>query len=377
MLFHSSIRKELARSFGATFVVLVTVVMTMTLIRPLGEAGRGIFNPSDVMVIMGYTVLSDMPTILSLSLFIAVLSVLTRMFRDSEMVIWFGSGRGLSSLIKPLFRFAWPIFVLILALAFLVLPWAFGRIEDLRDKYEKRGDLARIEPGQFQESANGDRVFFIEKDASGKPTGNRVFIATQERGKETITSARSGKVEVIGADRFLVLENGQRLEKNTGKSELSVSVFTTYHARIGADDASERTYIPTNARTTLDLVRPVSDPRTARQNQAELAWRVGLTLAAMNFVIIGLAAAGVNPRVGRTANLGFAFMSFIVYFNLLVLGKSWIETGQVQVGVYLVALHGGALALSLMWLAKRHNNWTMRRPKRTGGRSTPQDASAA
>jgi lipopolysaccharide export system permease protein len=377
MLFHSSIRKELARSFGATFVVLVTVVMTMTLIRTLGEAGRGIFNPSDVMVIMGYTVLSDMPTILSLSLFIAVLSVLTRMFRDSEMVIWFGSGRGLSSLIKPLFRFAWPIFVLILALAFLVLPWAFGRIEDLRDKYEKRGDLARIEPGQFQESANGDRVFFIEKDASGKPTGNRVFIATQERGKETITSARSGKVEVIGADRFLVLENGQRLEKNTGKSELSVSVFTTYHARIGADDASERTYIPTNARTTLDLVRPVSDPRTARQNQAELAWRVGLTLAAMNFVIIGLAAAGVNPRVGRTANLGFAFMSFIVYFNLLVLGKSWIETGQVQVGVYLVALHGGALALSLMWLAKRHNNWTMRRPKRTGGRSTPQDASAA
>ena len=377
MLFHSSIRKELARSFGATFVVLVTVVMTMTLIRTLGEAGRGIFNPSDVMVIMGYTVLSDMPTILSLSLFIAVLSVLTRMFRDSEMVIWFGSGRGLSSLIKPLFRFAWPIFVLILALAFLVLPWAFGRIEDLRDKYEKRGDLARIEPGQFQESANGDRVFFIEKDASGKPTGNRVFIATQERGKETITSARSGKVEVIGADRFLVLENGQRLEKNTGKSELSVSVFTTYHARIGADDASERTYIPTNARTTLDLVRPVSDPRTARQNQAELAWRVGLTLAAMNFVIIGLAAAGVNPRVGRTANLGFAFMSFIVYFNLLVLGKSWIETGQVQVGVYLVALHGGALALSLMWLAKRHNNWTMRSPKRTGGRSTPQDASAA
>ena len=33
MLFDSSIRKELARSFGATLVVLVTVVMTMMLIR--------------------------------------------------------------------------------------------------------------------------------------------------------------------------------------------------------------------------------------------------------------------------------------------------------------------------------------------------------
>jgi len=125
MLFHSSIRKELARSFGATLVVLITVVMTMTLIRTLGEAGRGVFNPSDVMIIMGYTVLSEMPIILSFCLLMAVLSVLTRMFRDSEMVIWFGSGRGLTSLIKPLFRFAWPILLVIAALAFLILPWAF------------------------------------------------------------------------------------------------------------------------------------------------------------------------------------------------------------------------------------------------------------
>ena len=104
MLFHSSIRKELGRSFGATLVVLVTVVMTMTLLRTLGEASRGTFNPADVLIIMGYTVLSDMPTILSMSLFISVLTVVTRMYRDSEMVIWFGSGRGLLGLVGPLFR---------------------------------------------------------------------------------------------------------------------------------------------------------------------------------------------------------------------------------------------------------------------------------
>lgn len=365
MLFHSSIRKELARSFGATLVVLVTVVMTMTIIRTLGEASRGTFNPSDVMIIMGYTVLSDMPTILSMSLFIAVLSVLTRMFRDSEMVIWFGSGRGLASLIKPLFRFAWPIFVIILVLAFFVLPWAFGRIEDLRDKYEKRGDLARIEPGRFQESANGDRVFFIEKNSEGKQVGNNVFIATQEMGKETITTASRGKVEVIGADKFLVLDSGQRLEKTSGKRDLTVSVFESYGVRIGADDASDRSYVPASAMSTLELLQAPSRP-----HWAEFSWRVGLTLAAINFVLIGLAAAGVNPRVGRTANLGFAFMAFIIYFNMLLLGKSWIETGQVHFGVYLVALHGGAFALSALWLIKRHNNWVLFRPRRLK-RATP------
>ena len=38
MLFHSSLRKELARSFGATLVVLVTIVITMTLVRTLSQA---------------------------------------------------------------------------------------------------------------------------------------------------------------------------------------------------------------------------------------------------------------------------------------------------------------------------------------------------
>ena len=57
MLFHSSIRTELARSFGVTLVVLVTVVMTMMLIRTLGQAAVGTFDPADVMLVMGYTCL--------------------------------------------------------------------------------------------------------------------------------------------------------------------------------------------------------------------------------------------------------------------------------------------------------------------------------
>jgi lipopolysaccharide export system permease protein len=354
MLFHSSIRKELARSFGALLVVLVTVVMTMTLIRTLGEASRGTFDPSDVLIIMGYTVLSDLPTLLSMCLFIAVLSVLTRMFRDSEMVIWFGSGRGLASILKPILQFAWPILIAIFALAIFILPWAYGRIEDLRDKYEKRGDIARIEPGQFQESASGDRVFFIEKGIGGKQFGNNVFIATVDKDKETITSARSGRIDVIGTDKFLILENGQRLEKPVDRSDMTISAFEQYGTKVGADDKSDRTYAPSASMSTLELIQAPT-----HEHLAELSWRVGLTLAAFNFLVIGIAAAGVNPRVGKMGNQISAFLAFVVYFNLLVLGKNWISSGQVNFSIYLLALHGGALSLGVLWLAKRHNSWTI------------------
>ncbi len=106
MLFQSTLRKELARSFGAALVVLVTIILTIVLIRTLGQASRGTVNPQDVMLLMAYATLGRLPTILSLSLFIAIVSVLSRLYRDSEMVVWLVSGKGMASFIGPLQRFA-------------------------------------------------------------------------------------------------------------------------------------------------------------------------------------------------------------------------------------------------------------------------------
>jgi lipopolysaccharide export system permease protein len=364
MLFHSSIRKELARSFGATLIVLATVVMTMTLIRTLGQASRGSFNPSDVMLVMGYTVLAYMPTILTMSLFISIIATLSRMYRDSEMVIWFSSGRGLATLLGPLFRFAWPVLLVVMALAMLVLPWSNQRIDNMKDQYEKRGDLERIEPGQFQESAGGKRVFFVEKDAAGKRSGSNIFIATTENGKETVTSARSGRIQTIGQDRFLLLSNGQRLENTIGQSDLKISEFSEYGVKVGVDMLGGTDYIPTNTQPTLSLLRNPTLPHLA-----ELSWRIGLVLAAINFVVLGVAVSSVNPRVGRSANMVFSLFAFVLYYNLLNLGQSWIASGKFTFGGFMLALHGSALLLGLLWLAKGHNNWHWR--SLIGLRSTP------
>jgi lipopolysaccharide export system permease protein len=369
MLFHSSLRKELARSFGATLIVLATVVMTMTLIRTLGAASRGSLNPSDVMLIMGYTVLAQMPTVLTLSLFISIIATLSRMYRDSEMVIWFSSGRGLASLIAPLFRFAWPLWAVVMALALFVLPWSNRQIEVLRAQYEQRGDIERIEPGQFQESASGNRVFFVEKDVSSKQSGSNVFIATNEQGRETITSARSGRIQNDGQDRFLMLNNGQRLERQSNGQALKLSEFEQYGFKVGANDLVGKDEIPVTNRLTIDLLRDLTP-----KNLAELSWRFGLILAAFNFVVIGIAVSSVNPRVGRSANLVFALFSFVLYFNLLNLGQSWIASGQWTFSAYFTALHGGVLLLGAFWLARSHNNWRLKnlwawRPARNHGRT--------
>ena len=355
MLFDSSIRKELARSFGATLVVLVTVVMTMMLIRTLGQASKGSVSPSDVMLVMGFTVLGQLPTILSLSLFIAIVGTLSRMYRDSEMVIWFASGRGLISLLRPLLRFAWPVMVVIAVLSLLVWPWANSQIQELKTRYEQRSDIDRIAPGEFQESSNGSRVFFIDKDSPDTQAGNNIFIAATDGARESVTSARSARLEIRDGERIAVLSNGQRLETSRDQPGVKISEFVEYGTRIGSAPPGSPEEFSVKTRATHELLM---QPKPAYR--AELGWRVGLALAAINFVVLGLAVASVNPRAARSTSLVFALFAFIVYYNLMTLGQSWVGAGRLGLGSFMLLLHGGMLLTSLLILAVRHNQWSVR-----------------
>jgi lipopolysaccharide export system permease protein len=362
MLFHSSIRKELARSFVATLIVLVTVVMTMTLIRTLGMASRGSFNPSDVMLVMGYTVLTFMPNIMTMGLFIATIATLSRLYRDSEMVIWFSSGVELASLLRPLLRFAWPILVVIASLALFALPWANQQIEDMKSRYENRGDLERVQPGQFQESAGGNRVFFVEKSQLNQQSATNIFVASSESGKETVTSARKGHTELIGQDRFLVLENGQRLESTPGKTDVKISEFERYAIRIALDPLGTKVEAPLSTRTFLELAR---NPLPA--HLGEISWRMGFAFAALNLMILALTASRVNPRVGRAGNFIFSLLLFQVYLNLLNLGQNWIASEKIGFATFNLLLHGGVMAVSLLWLAQQNHNWYLNLPQLFSG----------
>lgn len=355
MLFQTSIRNELARSFGATLVVIVTIVMTIVLIRTLGQASRGFINPEDVMLFMAYSALGRLPTILTLSLFIAMVSTLSRMYRDSEMVVWFTSGQGLAGFLKPLFRFAWPVLLVVTLLSLFVWPWTNQQTRDMQTRYEQRSDLDRIAPGQFQESSSGNRVFFIDRDQPGAQASNNVFIAATEKGKSSVTTARSGRLETRDDGQFLILENGQRLENVIGQTALKVSNFEEYGTKTGGSSAFSQDTPAAKLLSTRDLIKAPTPG-----NLSELAWRFGLALSAINFVILALALASGNPRSGRSGSMIFVLLSFVVYNNLISLGQGWIVAGLIGFGNLLLLLHGGVFLMGLGWLAKRHSNWVLR-----------------
>lgn len=346
MLFDSTVRKELSKSFGATLVVILTIVLTMMLIRTLGQAAGGAVAPQDVVLLMGYVALGHLPTMLNLSLFIAVVATLSRMYRDSEMAIWFASGVGLVRFARPVLRLGLPVLLIVMVLVLVLWPWGNRNSTALKDRYERRSDLARVAPGQFQTSSDGRRVFFIERDTEDERTGRNVFILANLGDSESVTSARTGRIAFKGDDRFLLLSNGQRNEINRSNGNRTLARFAEYEIQVGERVLSNPDDLPPKARGTLDLLL-----HPTLKNQGELTWRVGLVLAGANLLLLGIGLASTNPRRRSNWNLLFALLAFVVYFNLLNLSQAWVANGRVSMGTALLTIHGGlfVLALALLW----------------------------
>ena len=351
MLFDSTLRRDLARGFGGTLVVILTIVLTMLLIRSLGEAAGGGVAPQDVVLLLGYVALGQLPLILSLSLFIAVVSTLTRMYRDSEMVIWFASGVTLWRFLRPVLRLTLPVVLVVGGLSLLVLPWANQRTADLRETYQKRSDLSRVAPGQFQTSADGRRVFFVDKDSAEGGVGRNVFILSSQGDRESVTSARAGRIEPgPDGERYLVLEDGARTDLDLAKSERLLSRFETYRVIAGERRLNALDNAPPKALDSLTLAQS-GQPRLL----GELAWRLGLVLAAALLPVLALALSAGNPRRGGSWTLLAALLAFVVYFNLINLGQAWVASAKASLPGALGGLHGSVLlvALALLWWRDR------------------------
>ena len=342
MLFDTTLRKDLARSFGATLVVILTIVLTMFLIRTLGQAAGGRVAPQDVVLLLGYTALAPLPTMLALSLFIAVVATLSRMYRDSEMVVWFSSGVSLRRFVPPVLRMAWPVLLVVTLLALFVWPWVNQKSTELRERYERRSDLSRITPGQFQTSSDGRRTFFIERDSADGRTGRNVFILARSGAAgevESVTSARSGRIELRDEDRFLVLDK-------------TLARFEVYSVLVGERAARRAEELPPRAQPTIELLRQP----TAR-HQGELAWRLGLVFGSANLLLLAVPLSVSHPRRATNWNLLFALLGFVVYYNVINLTQAWVASGKAEMGAALVGAHGGAflLALGMIWWRERGN----------------------
>ena len=350
MIFQRAAIREFTHTAAGVFVALFAILMTTQLIRLLGDAAGGKLASEAVIALLGFRAISYLPVLLSLTLFVAVLMTLSRWYRDSEMVVWLASGIPLTAWIKPVLKFVGPPVVVIALLSLLLAPWATQKSDAYRQSMDQRDDVARVSPGAFNESGAADRVFFVESMAGEEGRVKNVFISSIQQGRLGVMATAQGHTQTMpNGDRFLVLDRGRRYEGTAGTAEYRVMEFDRYALRIETKEARGLEDSP-RTKPVWELVR---NPLPA--HLAELLWRLGLPLAALNLAILAIPLAFVNPRAGRTNNLIFALLTYMVYSNLLSVSQAWVAQGKLRFEIGVWAVHVGMFLLLVVLFYHRQN----------------------
>jgi len=341
MIFRSALLRELAAVAVATFFVLLGIVITMQLVRLLGQAASGAITSTGVVVLLGFSMINYLPVLLSLTLFISVLMALTRSYRDSEMVVWFSCGMSLTQWIRPVLIFAAPLVFAIALLSLGLSPWAVTNSEELRRQMDSRDDVSAVSPGVFRESRRAERVYFVEEVSGTANLVANVFVSSTQHEKQGVMVAARGFQETAeNGDRFLVLLNGRRYEGEPGSADYKIYEFQRYAMRIETMELRAPRAPTTKSAPTISLLR---DPVPA--NLAELSWRVGLPAAALILALLAIPLSFVNPRAGRSMNLLLALLIYMAYSNLLSITQASIVQSRVSFTVGVIGVHAVMLLI--------------------------------
>lgn len=343
MVFRRSLVRELTATAVGLFVVLLGILFTNLMLRLLARAAGGTIAPEAILALLGFTAVFYFNILFSVALFVTVLLTLSRWYRDSEMIVWFTSGQGLTAWLKPILFFATPFLLAILVLSLWLSPWAEGRRLEYERQLESREQVALLTPGLFKEFRQARLVVFIDSINSFNNTIRNVFLHSIDNDKDVTTVARSGHLEdAPNGDRFIVLEDGRRYEGKPGTAEFRNVEFQRLGRRIE----------PAEIRATPLSIKALPIEALIASNgaveRAELFWRLSVPISALVLVLLAIPLSYVNPRMGRSFNLVAASFMYMVYNNCLNFVQSVIAQGKLSISSGLLLTHSIAIAVVII-----------------------------
>lgn len=350
MIFDQALRRELSFTTGGVFLVLVTIMITTLVIRILGFAANGVVNPEDAIVLISLATIGYLGVLLTASLFIAVLIVLVRWYKDSEMIVWFASGLSITSLIRPILRFAVPLIFIIALLTLFAWPWANRESALISQRFQQRDDVSMVTAGQFRESAKAERVFFIEKlDVDNREVKN-IFVADSRNQRLSIAVAATGFIEnTPTGEKNIILKDGRRYEGQPTQPDFRILEFDEYETTLRNKELPE----PPPRDRERSVQELLKDPSPS--HLGELLWRIGLPLMALGLVFIAIPLAYVNPRLGNYTAMFYAILIYLIYSNLINLAQNFVAQSRFSFFVAIWPIHLAALVIAAVLIRNRVN----------------------
>ena len=342
-IFDSMIAADVAKTIVAVLCVLILIILSNKFVSMLAQALEGQIGNETIFTLLGLRSISIGIGFLPPAVFAAVLMVLGRMYRDSEMAALAAGGVGLGRIYRYVFVVIGPLSLLSLWLALSVQPWSAREANELLLDQMRTMHLRLVTPGTFNEYKKGDLIFYIESVGTDRTLHN-VFVHNRHQEKDGVVVAERGRLEELSGGQYIVLEHGTRYEGTPGRADFEITRFDEYSVRIN-DSPISTSYVAPEAKPTADLLR---SGRPA--DIAELYQRLSIPFGTLILAVLAIPLSWVAPRGGVYGSLLIAFLIYVIYENLLKISHSWLakSTFPLWMGDWWVYLTMLTIALVLV-----------------------------
>ena len=141
----------------------------------------------------------------------------------------------------------------------------------------------------------------------------------------------------------MMMHNGMHYAGNAGKANVKIEKYKDYVIHIKKKQVKAEQSI--KSKHFAELCHS-----TNPEAQAELQWRFTIPLATIIVAFMALPLSHTNPRSGRYSKLAVALILYLLYSNLLGVGKTWIVQEKVPVWIGTWWVHIIAIVVTLILL---------------------------
>lgn len=319
MVFTRASGSEIVKNIFLVFFILLAVISATQIVRFLGYAAKGQLSNDSVFFLFAFGMLRYSSEILCFSVFLGLVMFLTRLYRDSEMIIWNLYGISQKKFIKVILIITFPFILFSLVLNIFYKPWINLKTEQYKNQVKASDSISAISPGIFKEFHNGKSIFFVESLSINLDTVKNVFIHTITDNGIRVTTAKSAEEDLTENGMYLNLSNGRSVEGTlTGKS---FDIFQFEEQKILIEQNIKKRQI--DDYDTKNINELINDDTS--YSKAEIYARFSIPIITFIFVLLGFSLCVLGPRSNRGNRIFISSILYMCTVNLIGILQGFIQ----------------------------------------------------
>jgi lipopolysaccharide export system permease protein len=328
--------------FVIAFIIGLVVFGNQFVLTVQESIDRGI-PFQELMPVVSFNMIRDVPVILVLSFFLAVIITISQLYNNSEAIVMNSIGigdRNFISLIQPIVIFS---FIIVFIVSVFAVPWAKQQKSITEDRTVNASEFSFITEGKFETFKQGDIVFYASEsktiDTNSEQNMQEIFIYAIDNGKPVIVLAEEATKYIDDESKsiYLRLRDGIRYQGLPSNENINILNFDLYDLEIvsGAIHKSISNFSEIEEKSTLDLIK-----KGGLLANAEIQWRFSQPISILILSILGVFLGKTSPRTGKGINILIGIVFFMIYNYIMLVAKTAIENGELSpiIGIWGVHL---------------------------------------